>query len=272
MYKFTLNAGHGLPTAGKRIPKKLDSKETREWQLNSRICEKVAALLQGYTGYEMLRLDDPTGVTDVSLRDRTNAANAWGADEYYSIHHNANRGKPWNGGGIVVYVHTKASAAAQEMQKQLYQALIAHTGLKGNRSNPMVEANFHELRESKMPAVLMELGFMDSRVDAPIILTEEYADQCAAAIVEVIVQRGKLKPKQETVTIQLPVLRKGDKGLRVRALQALLIGYGYSCGKAGVDGDFGSGTENALECFQEDNNLTADGIAGAKTWTKLLEQ
>ena len=201
MYKFTLNAGHGLPTAGKRIPKKLDSKETREWQLNSRICEKVAALLQGYTGYEMLRLDDPTGVTDVSLRDRTNAANAWGADEYYSIHHNANRGKPWNGGGIVVYVHTKASAAAQEMQKQLYQALIAHTGLKGNRSNPMAEANYHELRESKMPAVLMELGFMDSRVDAPIILTEEYADQCAAAIVEVIVQRGKLKPKTYLVKV-----------------------------------------------------------------------
>ena len=78
-------------------------------------------------------------------------------------------------------------------------------------------------------------------------------------------------PVQEaTYNVKLPVLKKGSRGESVRAMQILLIGYGYSCGKAGVDGDFGSGTENALECFQEDNGLTVDCKCGPKTWAKLL--
>lgn len=202
MYKIALNAGHFLDTPGKRIPKALDPNETREWTLNNRVCDKVEALLTGYTGYELLRIDDTTGKTDVSLRDRTDAANAWGADDYYAVHHNALNGTPWKGGGIVVYVHPDACKESREMQKQLYEALIKHTGLKGNRSEPLAKANFHEVRETKMPAVLMELGFMDSSVDAPIILTEEYADQCAAAIVEVMVQRGGLKKKEGTTNVE----------------------------------------------------------------------
>ena len=46
-----------------------------------------------------------------------------------------------------------------------------------------------------MPAVLLELGFMDSQTDVPIILTEKFADQCAEAIVKVLVERGKLTKK-----------------------------------------------------------------------------
>ena len=38
---------------------------------------------------------------------------------------------------------------------------------------------------------------MDSRVDAPIIVTEKFADQCAGAIVKVLVERGKLKKKPD---------------------------------------------------------------------------
>ena len=52
-----------------------------------------------------------------------------------------------------------------------------------------------------MPAVLLELGFMDSSTDVPVILTEKYADQCAKAIVEVLVNKGKLtKKKTENAT------------------------------------------------------------------------
>lgn len=194
-YKIALVAGHFLGTAGKNVPKELDPNKTCEWWLNNRICDKIEAMLKSYTGYELLRVDDTTGKTNISLAKRLTAANAWGATEYYSVHHNAFEGKPWNGGGIVVYAHPNASAASLEMQKQLYDALIAATGLKGNRSTPLAKANFYELRKSKMPAVLMELGFMDSRVDAPIILTDEYATKCATAIVSVMVKRGNLKKK-----------------------------------------------------------------------------
>ena len=76
--------------------------------------------------------------------------------------------------------------------------------------------------------------------------------------------------KTVTYSVQLPVLKKGSTGDSVKALQILLTGLGYSCGKAGIDVDFGSATENALECFQEDNTLEVAGKCGPKTWSALL--
>lgn len=196
MFKIALGAGHGMKTAGKRCMKALDPKETREWWLNDRVCDYVESYLKEYEGYSLLRLDDSDdGATDVPLAARTNAANAWGADFYLSVHHNAgiNGG---SGGGIVVYTHPQSSKASVEWRDALYDALIKHTGLKGDRSYPKATGNYHVLRESSMPAVLLELGFMDSKADVPVILTDEYAQACARAIVEIIVQRGKLTKKE----------------------------------------------------------------------------
>lgn len=195
MFKIALTAGHYLGTPGKRCMKKLDANETREWVLNDRIADKVENLLKNYTGYELIRTDDTTGKKDIGLTARTNAANNFNADFYLSIHHNAgiNGG---SGGGIVAYVYSKTKKQESlDAQKELYNALIAKTGLKGNRSNPLPKSNLHEVRETKMPAVLLELGFMDSKTDVPVILTEKYADQCAEAIVEVLVKRGNLAKK-----------------------------------------------------------------------------
>lgn len=195
MLKIALTAGHYKYTAGKRCMKTLDPNETREWVLNDRIADKVQKLLQAYDGYSLIRTDDTTGEKEITLTARTNAANNFGADIYISIHHNAgiNGGK---GGGIVAYTYTKVDEETADWQKSLYNALIAKTGLKGNRSNPLAKADLHECRATKMPAVLLELGFMDSATDVPVILTEDYADKCAAAIVEVIVAKGGLKKKQ----------------------------------------------------------------------------
>lgn len=193
-FKIALTAGHYLGTPGKRCLKKLDPNETREWVLNDRIADKVEKLLQGYTGWELIRTDDTTGKKNISLQARTNAANNFKADFYLSIHHNAGV-KGGKGGGIVAFVYTKASAESAAWQKNLYNALISATGLRGNRSNPMPKSDLHEVRETRMPAVLLELGFMDSTTDVPVILSEEYADKCAAAIVKVIVERGKLTKK-----------------------------------------------------------------------------
>ena len=68
----------------------------------------------------------------------------------------------------------------------------------------------------------------------------------------------------------LPVLKKGSKGASVKALQILLIGNNCSCGKPGVDGDFGSATDFAVKQYQTENGLEADGSVGPKTWAKLL--
>ena len=76
--------------------------------------------------------------------------------------------------------------------------------------------------------------------------------------------------KTEVCTVEVKVLRKGAKGDNVKALQILLIGRGYSCGRYGADGDFGTATYNAVKAYQKDKGLSVDGVCGPKTWAKLL--
>ncbi len=59
------------------------------------------------------------------------------------------------------------------------------------------------------------------------------------------------------------VLRKGDRGEAVMLLQQTLKKLGYLASEP--DGQFGSGTENAIRAFQRANGLTADGVAGKGT-------
>lgn len=194
-FKIALGAGHYIGTEGKRIPASLDPNQTREWELNDRVCDYIEAKLAKYDGYDLLRTDDTDGEEDVTLTERANAANAWGADFYLSVHHNAgiNGG---SGGGIVAYTHTTPKGNSTEWRDELYEELAERTGLRGNRANPKTASNLQILRSTDMPSVLLELGFMDSKTDVPVILTDEYAQACADAIVSVIVRRAGLKPKE----------------------------------------------------------------------------
>ena len=192
MFKLALNAGHYMGTPGKRCLGSLDPNETREWWLNDRIADMIENKLKAYDGIKILRIDDTEGKIDITLDDRTAEANKWKADLWLGIHHNAgvNGGK---GGGMVAIVYNKTKRQESlEWQKALYDSLIAHTGLKGDRAEPLAKMNLHEVRETLMPAVLLELGFMDSATDVPIILTDTFAEKCADAIVDVIVERADL--------------------------------------------------------------------------------
>ena len=229
MFKIALSAGHSINTAGKRYLKSLDPKETREWWLNDRICDYVERYLAAYSGYELLRMDDSDdGEENVALAARVGAANRWGADIYLSVHHNAgvNGG---SGGGIVAYSHPKSSATSVEWRDILYDTLIKYTGLKGNRSSPKTTGDYYVLRETKMPAVLLELGFMDSSTDIKVILTDDYAQKCARAIVEALVSFGKLPKKPEPQPGTLYRVQVGafvDRGNAER-LMAELEAKGY---------------------------------------------
>lgn len=58
------------------------------------------------------------------------------------------------------------------------------------------------------------------------------------------------------------ILRNGDEGEDVKAMQTNLIRLGYDCGRWGADGDFGDATEMALKKFQSEHGLEADGEYG----------
>lgn len=70
-------------------------------------------------------------------------------------------------------------------------------------------------------------------------------------------------------TVAKNYLSKGDSGSEVSTMQKMLIKVGYSCGAAGADGDFGSGTDEALRKFQKENGLTVDGQYGPNSKAKL---
>ena len=57
--------------------------------------------------------------------------------------------------------------------------------------------------------------------------------------------------------------RRGSSGAVVRTIQEKLSAWGYYSGEA--DGVYGSATEKAVKSFQQNNGLTADGIAGPAT-------
>ena len=66
-----------------------------------------------------------------------------------------------------------------------------------------------------------------------------------------------------------PTIRRGSKGNDVILMQRMLYSLGSDIGVAGIDGDFGRGTEQALKAFQSDHGLVVDGICGPLSWDAL---
>ncbi len=64
-----------------------------------------------------------------------------------------------------------------------------------------------------------------------------------------------------------PLLREGARSSYVRFLQNLLQSKFIPTGN--IDGIFGSQTLNAVRAFQQENNLTVDGLVGNNTWNAL---
>lgn len=77
----------------------------------------------------------------------------------------------------------------------------------------------------------------------------------------------------QTVSVILPVLKRGSKCPEVGMVQTLLNALGY-VGKSGkplaTDHDYGANTEYAVINFQKSHGMNGDGITGEKTYNALL--
>lgn len=178
------------------IPTNLHSPRVSEWDLNKPVVDAVEEILNRYEGVQVLRVEDTTGAKMVGLSDRCKAANAANADYFLEVHHNGglNGG---SGGGATAYC-IQEGGQAEILRDKLYDAIIqAYPELRGNRANPKTTANFAVLRLTKMPAVLLELGFMDSTTDVPLLLSSDHTSKCAAAIASTFVELWGLTLKAE---------------------------------------------------------------------------
>lgn len=199
MKTIALDAGHGYYTSGKRCMKSIDPNETREWYLNDRISDIVEKMLGDYD-CRVVRVGDTTGQKDISLSQRVTTANNINADIYISVHHNAGARGTKSGGTVVFYYSNNAERKKQA--ERLYNDIVAQTGLVGNRSSKVIKKGYYVIKHTKMPAFLVENGFMDSINDTPIILTDYHAEKTALGILHFLVNElGLKKTGKEEITI-----------------------------------------------------------------------
>jgi N-acetylmuramoyl-L-alanine amidase len=188
MFKISLSAGHGKNTPGKRTP----DDSMREWEFNSAVVRYIMSELANYENVAVLRLDDPTGQRDIPLQERSDRANAWGANVHIDVHANA-FGSTWNdSNGIETFVYKTSLKDAYSLAQKVQANLIKATGLQ-NRG--VKAADLHMLRETKMPAILVECGFMTNKKEAALLKSDNYRRVVAGAILAGLVDQYDLKKK-----------------------------------------------------------------------------
>ena len=173
MPKIYLDQGHNPvnPNAG------AEGNGFREQDLVYRIGQLTADLLRR-SGFEV-RLSRPTEETQLgtstasSLAARVNDANAWGADLFISLHTNASTIPTASGSEAFVF---RRNTNAQVLAENILEQLNFATGLP-NRG-VFARPGLYVLRKTRMPATLVELGFISNPVDAELMA---YSPQLFAA-------------------------------------------------------------------------------------------
>lgn len=168
-----------------------------------------------------------------------------------------------------------APVIANTMGVEKYKLLTKKSSKDKNKDGLFNDNYYGVLHGARMvgtPGLILEHSFHTCTRSAKWLLDENNLRKLAKAEADCIGSFLGTEEKKGDFTLEMRNLKKGCQGEDVRALQILLIGRGYSCGKYGADGDFGSGTEKAVRAYQADSdgNLTVDGVAGKNTMGALL--
>lgn len=165
-----LDPGHGASTGGKRSP----DGSLLEYEFNRAVANKVKALLEAQ-GVEVLMT--VTTDEDTSLEDRCKIANASDADIFVSIHANAyGNGSEWTSptGWEIYYYAT--SALGKQLAESIHDATIPDSGMK---DRGVKTANFYVIKNTSMPAVLIEHGFYTNEEEVELLKSDEWRSKIA---------------------------------------------------------------------------------------------
>lgn len=172
---IVLDPGHGGTDPGT-----VSKNKTREKDVVFNVTKKLEAELRS-KGYNVIMTRD----TDVKidLRERPAIANRNYADIFISIHANSADTASANGIELLYAPSTKGSVKQEGqllMNKFILDELIKATGAtnRGLKERP----NLVVLRESKMPATLIEIGFLSNPTEEKLITDSSYQDKIVLAI------------------------------------------------------------------------------------------
>ncbi|OLS02619.1 N-acetylmuramoyl-L-alanine amidase [Tissierella creatinophila] len=134
---------------------------------------------------------DETRTSDktVSLKARSDFEKKKKYDFFISFHRNAF--EPEKARGVETYTYLKGSpkakSLARKIQKSLVDVVFVDRGVK--------TANFHVLRETRSPATLIEIGFIDNTLDNEIFVKKK--EKIVKAITIAILEELNIKYKEE---------------------------------------------------------------------------
>lgn len=159
--KIFIDPGHGGKDPG------ACGNNLKEKDITLSVSLKLKALLEKHGIETKLSRSHDTYLT---INERYQLANAWGADYFISIHCNAGGGT----GTETLYYKTNSKAYAQTLQSTFIDAMgLRNRGVK-------YRDDLGVIKWSKMPAVLIELAFMDTVADA--VILKDKQDEMAQAI------------------------------------------------------------------------------------------
>lgn len=172
-----VDAGHGGHDSGARSP----DKKTQEKDLTLKVATKLAADLAANGATVIM-----TRKTDVfiPLQERSEIANRNGADFFLSVHINSNRSANTSSGTITFH-HKKDPIGI--LLGECIQAELAKVNKLPNMGvwsdQRIYNSGFAVLRYAKMPAVLLELGFINHRTDRARMTSADFPADVARAVV-----------------------------------------------------------------------------------------
>ena len=174
--KIFLDAGHGGTNPG------AVGNGVIEANVNLAVATALANNLRnmGYDVREYRTTNDENVITPIAadLRKRAQTANDWGADYFISIHTNSSLDPAVNGFETYVYrLGTRSAQLAQSIQDSVVQRL-------GVKDNGVRQANFSVLRNTRMPAVLVELGYLSNPTEALNLNSPLWQNKMASAIAD----------------------------------------------------------------------------------------